>query len=577
MNFELYADKQYFAKKIIKLFLEDSDNCSICLEEFSDNEPIRFLNTCFCKCGYHYQCILREIEIRHKCPYCRKPCSEKNIVNFKSEYIDYIKYSNIYNQVKIHLYKTHKWLYFINNWISFLNIHKKIPENCILNVYDFYDFTLYNPYYTESYELFNIKDPNKIILNIFYNPNKKEYIKNDKTLRPFDEFIKRFHNFTQNLFVDFKWNNIIIAGGSINKLLGYTFEKIPKSTDIDIFIYGTEYQKKITTEYLINFLKSKFHQNIYFVFRDSVINIYIPNNNLPMLQIIISEYTEAQNIIYNFDIDYVKVFLQNNQVFCTPSFLASYKYQITSVDYYKITHRRLKKISRSGFNLLYTENITHKINYFYSTNNPSYFPNENESPDEIKANISYYENINSKSIITDTNLLLNIINFDGLKNKYLRKNKNQDETLYLDLSMIDESSIQYFKINSNLLFFNTLNPIFELSSIEIRHCLPNTNWGLLPFKCIINDTNYFNYLNIIKQVISKKYYTYNVFINTDLIFTNNYTHVYIDNIHQKQSASKKIKNLLFKNAKKAICNIKPYFNKQHKIVNIIPYALKIYI
>ena len=383
--------------------------------------------------------------------------------------------------------------------------------------------------------------------------------------------------------MDFKWDNIIIAGGSINKLLGYTFEDIPKSTDIDIFIYGTENQKKIATEYLINFLKSKFNHNIYFVFRDSVINIYIPNNNnLPMLQIVISEYIEAQNIIYNFDIDYVKVFLQNNQVFCTPSFLTSYKYQITSVDYSKISHRRLKKISLSGFNLLYTENITHKINYFYSTNNPTYFPSEDESPDEIKTNISYYENINSESIITDTNLLLNIINFGGLKNKYLRKNKNknQDETLYLDLSMIDESSIQYFKMNAFLSFFNTPNPIFELFNIQLFHCLPNTNssrFSILPFKCTINDSNYLNYLNIIKQVISEKYSTYNVFINTDLMFTNYYTHIYIDNILQKGSKSKNIKKLLFKNIKKAICDIRPHFDRYHKFINIIPYAIKVYI
>ncbi len=66
-----------------------------------------------------------------------------------------------------------------------------------------------------------------------------------KSIVTFDEFLTLFHKKTNNLFMDFNWDSVVLSGGFLFGLLdNLSTNSLLPGLDIDLFVYGTGPIKK---------------------------------------------------------------------------------------------------------------------------------------------------------------------------------------------------------------------------------------------------------------------------------------------------------------------------------------------
>lgn len=166
----------------------------------------------------------------------------------------------------------------------------------------------------------------------------------------FDEFLVRFSEHTCGLFgSSFPWNcNVIIAGGSINKLVSKDIS-MAKLSDIDIYLLHGENVKsnfKKVVEYL-----SSIDANLQYVHNSRIVNLKTSIFNRT-IQLIFSDKDNADDIVRSFDMTHCSIYYDGNDVYFTGKYKDSLQSRITSAKLRTYQPRYVKAI-QGGYRIFH--------------------------------------------------------------------------------------------------------------------------------------------------------------------------------------------------------------------------------
>lgn len=188
--------------------------------------------------------------------------------------------------------------------------------------------------------------------NIFNNNSHAEYI-GKKTVIP----IETFQITINKIFPDFDWHNVILAGGYLYGMIDNIHESILPGSDIDLFVYGADPEIiKGKTEYILSYFSK---HNSYYVVNGSVITLIIPD--LPYdIQIVSYNCPDPLSVMKKIDYNYVKMFFDGVNIFCTFNCLMAIKYKIAiyeNISNAKLDDTRLYKTIIKGLRLMYDSDV----------------------------------------------------------------------------------------------------------------------------------------------------------------------------------------------------------------------------
>ena len=135
------------------------------------------------------------------------------------------------------------------------------------------------------------------------------------------DFPYRFGYETAQVFDGINWDNIIIAGGFIHKLL--TVGPIGNS-DIDLFVFGSKEEVDAKIKYLLEYFQQ---YNPFFMIHKSLLHILIPKLNY-LIQIIPRRESTPTSIINDFDFNYVSMYYDGRDVHTNLLGLIALKYNL---------------------------------------------------------------------------------------------------------------------------------------------------------------------------------------------------------------------------------------------------------
>ena len=215
----------------------------------------------------------------------------------------------------------------------FESIKKKkiIPyNNNKINIYEYLDMLNYEDH---SFQVLNKQPKDKISPVI----NK-------------ENFFALFHKLTGNVFADFDYTNACIAGGFVFSLLTNT---IIDSTDIDIFVYGTEEEIIAKIKYILNYFQPL---SPYYVVNRSVITI-ISSKMMFDIQIIpYKENSSPISVINKFDLSHCMIYFDGLNVCTNLHGFMSLKYRATKKVFKKEIHKfRYYKSIKKGLEIMGTD------------------------------------------------------------------------------------------------------------------------------------------------------------------------------------------------------------------------------
>lgn len=205
---------------------------------------------------------------------------------------------------------------------------KKYPLDAILNtyktcniyydpqimfkIYDYYDILAYEPTKCEKYHTDNYTTP------IYGIPSIKS------------NFNELFATETNNMFDNFDWSNIIIAGGFVFGLMNNVCNSIIDSTDIDMYVYGkqsgsgSEKDVIATRNYILQYFE-QYGAN--YVISKQLITIVIPTIKYD-IQLIIMDDTTPKDIVTAFDINFTELYYDGKDVYTSLNCMYALKYQV---------------------------------------------------------------------------------------------------------------------------------------------------------------------------------------------------------------------------------------------------------
>lgn len=132
-----------------------------------------------------------------------------------------------------------------------------------------------------------------------------------------------FAKYTQNLFDTFNWSNVVVAGGSIAKIMDPEFDKklvlgAYNNSDIDLFLHGSTKTKKKKLQYIFKYLSSKLGKYA-IKFNENVVTIYSTNYHIPIQIICCSNKTLTQ-VVMNFTMSHQQIMYDGKHVYCTHNY-----------------------------------------------------------------------------------------------------------------------------------------------------------------------------------------------------------------------------------------------------------------
>jgi Ring finger domain len=462
----LLSRDQFNDNVINKIFTTIENMCAICYNHFDENNPPKFLgNQCKCMTVYHENCIQTAIKNFKSCPTCR--ASKVEIVSTKFSNVNIAKYEELFNKALPTLEHEEK-LIFITNWKTSIP-SQYMTISTLINPYDYLNSFRYSSDW-KSCSIFE-KDVKYIE---FESP---KYTLGESTIKDLARFRQHFEIFTYSIIDNtFNWNGVVIAGGSISKLLMQHMElqDYPIDSDVDLFIYGQTLKDRIASLIsTLTYFRNKFGNKVYFASKGYVIDIYITGIERT-IQIVMANNCNIDDILYNFDLDYVKVAYQNGQIIATPQFIASFKYQVSQINNSLFRMRRIIKMKGTGISLLTTEpNLVNVIKYVKERQRVFYIPHESDIFEQIVKNIAEASNIISTAITQDPNKCISLLNSDNQPKRMSTKygGNINDETFVLEPSKFDDFknitfNTQYkFGQHYHVIKYPGLNNIFlELGS-----------------------------------------------------------------------------------------------------------------
>lgn len=426
-----------FNRNVInKLFILVDNQCAICYEPFDDENPQRFLGgNCKCMTVYHQHCIQIATERFRACPTCR--VKNVPIVDTKFSNMDIAKYEELFHKAQ-GLLEGEARLIFIINW------KRQIPAqylsiSTLIDPYAFLTCLRYDP----KWQICPIFDTNANYVE--FEPPK--YKPGDQTIKDKEKFKQHFQKFTYGIIDDsFNWDGIVIAGGSISKLLMRHMEiqDYPLDSDIDFFIYGRAPKDRSSSlSNILTYFATKFSNKVFFAVKGYVIDIYIVGIERT-IQIIMASNNSIDDILYHFDMDSVQVAYQGGNILATPRFIASFKHQVSQIDDTLFRMRRIVRMKGTGMGLLtFKNNVGNVIKYIKERGKLFYSPHSSEIFEEITKNIAEVSSIPQTSITQDPAKCISLLKTDAsssptkpIATKY--GTFRVDESFVLDINKFDD-------------------------------------------------------------------------------------------------------------------------------------------
>ena len=293
---------------------------------------------------------------------------------------------------------------------------------------------------------------------IFY-PNKMRFSKGTYDI---DGLRSRFNTITNNIFKNSNWDNMVIAGGFINRLVClYSSDQVAKS-DIDLFIYGnTDEIIKNKCNELFTYLQQF---NPIYMMKKSLVHIIIPKLN-HIIQIIPKIAKDPIEIINNFDFNYVKMYYDGKNVHATIGALIACKYNLATLD--KITKSnvddRVYKTLQKGYVIQYNPKLKSCSTIVTDHNiDTELFESKNMDVDhekfmivqkmlcslELSKHKDFVKLIFDKDSVVDMKYALNNIN---ISNSYIGEGNVSRQLCINDLTLQECSNIQFYE-KSNVKF-----------------------------------------------------------------------------------------------------------------------------
>ena len=298
----------------------------------------------------------------------------------------------------------------------------------------------------------------------------------------------KFNTFSYNLFGDdFNWNNCIVSGGLLSKIV---FEMDPnhflfKRTDIDLYLYGEIKDKKIKLNYIIQYFKTKYNSDMILVNRRNIIELYFRGIETN-IQIICTNYYTPLEIIYGFDTSHVQIIYNGKQFLATKYFIQTFNTKIVKCYHNILKEDRIYKILKLGLQLdLSNSPICNTI-----TVNPEFIEKiRNSNEIEFKLQDYYYpKSDDTLSKIRYEFLIHNIIkvkeqinNYNYIINWDLEFDFNNQTNSYFNMCCIPDSNSEFNNLDINFRKYKRLHherPVYT-DIIYFKHFkIHNTNINL---------------------------------------------------------------------------------------------------
>ncbi|KAF8473823.1 hypothetical protein BDZ91DRAFT_339191 [Kalaharituber pfeilii] len=183
-----------------------------------------------------------------------------------------------------------------------------------------------------------------------------------------DDFRKNFNVFTENMFQNFDWSNIVVAGsavatclmpvpeqyaGSIKGKREYYHEIIAPASDIDIFIHGI-HDEKAAIERMVAIEKGLVDNLLGETIAVRTKNCITIASKYPNrhVQIVLRLYNSISQILTGFDVNCSCVAYDGSRVWASPRALAAFMTQCNDIDLSRRSpsyESRLSKYSHRGF------------------------------------------------------------------------------------------------------------------------------------------------------------------------------------------------------------------------------------
>jgi len=241
--------------------------------------------------------------------------------------------------------------------IKYIKTNKKYKDKSSLVQYDVKGVNINAIYYNGFVYKLNLTTLLETKPKIDKIANKLPYY--TKSIVSFDDFINSFHTKTNNIFVEFDWTNVVLAGGFLYGLIDNVSNSILPGSDIDLFVFGEPDVIENKTKQLLNYF-SKF--NPYYVVNSKVITVIIPKLNYDIQIISFDNHPTELSIISKFDYNYVKLYFNGNDIYCTLDNLLAFKYKIAMLTFnenqkeYMVTTRIYKTLLK-GLKIKFDEHI----------------------------------------------------------------------------------------------------------------------------------------------------------------------------------------------------------------------------
>lgn len=199
----------------------------------------------------------------------------------------------------------------------------------------------------------------------------KPYNIGDNTIMDFDAAKQRLYEFTFGILekplneqaLDFPFENVVIAGGSIIKILSPNYDmSLAHKSDVDIFIFGIGAEKRTNVfESIINWFKSYDTRtntpNTYYAVHGSLVSIYIKDVKRKF-QIITVDCETPYDVIARFDFDYISWCYWNGTFYGLPDACIALRTSTTKVmNISRIKTERMIKTLYYGYSIVINKEI----------------------------------------------------------------------------------------------------------------------------------------------------------------------------------------------------------------------------
>lgn len=287
------------------------------------------------------------------------------IINvYSDEYLNFTKsFEDMQHTIPLQTYTTYIIMNIYSSYIwaliDFRNIIKVIYVLSLKQEYleickQIIDKLIFKGSYANAIKLYeyycSLSESKHLSINLYesYNQIKFIYAGSDFYYKSFlyevgyDILVDKeifYNNLIKNSYCiidkNFNFANCIISGSFVTKNLLTKGDKI-QSNDVDIFVLNNDID---VVSDILNYLIGFANKNTIIVQKyQRIINVIFDNINI---QIIVTHAKNGFDVINQFDLDIVKVFIQNGNVYCNYGFIMSLRFMLCTTTRYLSNNKHI--------------------------------------------------------------------------------------------------------------------------------------------------------------------------------------------------------------------------------------------